>query len=311
MTAHLPPSAPVPAPPARRRGLMLAASAAVLFAAGLAQAQTPAGDPLIAKVDGVEIRQSDLAMAAEDVGQSMPQGATEEAKREYLVNYMTDMILLSKAAEAKKIPDDAEFKRRLAFARSKVLMETLLIDAGKGAVTTEAMKEVYQDAVKQMGDEPEVHARHILIRVPDQSDQKASDEAEGKIKTAIGRIKKGEDFAALAKELTEDPSGKQDGGDLGYFTKDQMVPEFADAAFKLDKGAISEPIKTQFGWHVLKVEDKRMKQPPEFDKVKDQLESYVTRKAQVELVTKLRADAKIERLDAPKPAPAAPAEPKK
>jgi peptidyl-prolyl cis-trans isomerase C len=134
------------------------------------------------------------------------------------------------------------------------------------------------------------------------------------VKGVIARLKKGEDFATIAKELTEDPSGKQDGGDLGYFTKDQMVPEFAEVAFKLDKGQISEPVKTQFGWHVLKVEDKRKREAPTFVKVKDQLETYVVRKAQVDLVAKLRADAKIERLD--KPADAAkgetkPAEPKK
>jgi peptidyl-prolyl cis-trans isomerase C len=309
--------------PQRRRWTVLAATAAVLAAAGLSYAQTApqpaAGDPLIAKVNGVEIHRSDLALAEEDVGQSMPAN-TEDAKRDYLVNYLTDMILLSKAAEAKKIPDDADFKRRLNFARNKVLMETLLIGEGKGAVNNEAMQKVYQEAIKQMGDEQEVHARHILFRVPDASDKKASEEAEAKVKTTIARAKKGEDFAALAKELTEDPAGKQDGGDLGYFTKDQMVPEFSDVAFKLDKGQLSEPVKTQFGWHVLKVEDKRKKEPPAFDKVKDQLETYVVRKAQVELVTKLRADAKIERLDKPaadakpadKPAePAKPAEPKK
>ena len=110
---------------------------------------------------------------------------TEEAKRDYLVNYLTDMILLSKAAEAKKIPDDADFKRRLAFTRNKVLMEALLISEGKGAVNDEAMKKVYQEAIKQMGDEQEVHARHILFRVPDAGDKKASDDAEAKVKTTI------------------------------------------------------------------------------------------------------------------------------
>ena len=110
----------------------------------------------------------------------------------------------------------------------------------------------------------------------------------------IARLKKGEDFAKVASEVTEDPSGKANGGDLGYFSKEQMVPEFADAAFKLDKGQISEPVKTQFGWHVIKVEDKRIKPPPKFEDVKPQIEQYVTRKAQAELVTKLRADAKIE-----------------
>ncbi len=296
MSLHLLSHASLTSPGARRRWMVLAAATTVLATAGLGYAQTATSDPLVAKVNGVEIRQSDLAMAEEDVGQSMPAN-TEEAKRDYLVSYVTDMILLSKAAEERKITDNTEFKRRLAFARNKVLMEALLIGEGKSAVTDEAMKKVYQEATKQIGDEQEVHARHILFRVPDAADKKASEEAEAKVKATIERVKKGEDFATLAKELTEDPSGKQDGGDLGYFTKDQMVPEFAEAAFKLDKGQISDPIKTQFGWHVLRVEDKRKREAPAFDKVKDQLETYVVRKAQVDLVAKLRAEAKIERLD--------------
>ena len=299
--------------PARRSLTALAAAAAVVAMSAYAYSQTapssPAGDPLIATVNGVEIHQSDLTLAEEDIGQNMPANS-EEAKRDYLVSYMTDMILLSKAAEAKKIPDQPDFKRRLSFARNKVLMEALLIGEGKGAVSNEAMQKVYQDAVKQMGEEQEVHARHILFRA-DGTDPKTSEAAETKVKATIERLKKGEDFATLAKELTEDPSGKQDGGDLGYFTKEQMVPEFAEVAFKLDKGQISDPVKTQFGWHVLKVEDKRKKEAPSFEKVKDQLETYVVRKAQVDLVSKLRADAKIERLDKPQTSEAKPAEPKK
>ncbi len=294
---------------ARRSWTILATATAVLATAAIAWAQTaaPAGsDPLVARVNGVEIHQSDLTQAAEEVGQNIP-GGTEEAKRDYLVNYVSDMILLTKAAEAKNIPDNADFKRRLQFARNKVLMEVLLIGEGKSAVTPEAMQKVYQDAVKQMGNEQEVNARHILFRVAEAGDAKAGDDAETKIKAVAARLKKGEDFATLAKELTEDPSGKQNGGDLGYFTKDEMVPEFAEVAFKLDKGQISEPVKTQFGWHILKVEDKRKREAPSFDKVKDELETYVMRKAQVDLVTKLRADAKIERLD--KPAETAPATP--
>jgi peptidyl-prolyl cis-trans isomerase C len=234
-----------------------------------------------------------------------------EAQQDYLVQFVADMILVSKAAEDKKFGDSADFKRKLEFARKKLLMEGLLQSVGKQGLTDAAMHQVYDEAVKQIGDEKEVHARHILFRAPT-SDDKAGKEAEDKVKAVIARLKKGEDFAKVAGEVTEDPSGKANGGDLGYFTKEQMVPEFSDAAFKLEAGQISEPVKTQFGWHVIKVEEKRTKPAPKFEDVKPQIENFVTRKAQAELVTKLRADAKVERMDKPakaedKPAPAAPA----
>jgi peptidyl-prolyl cis-trans isomerase C len=269
---------------------------------------------VVAKVNGTEIHQSDLAVAEAEAGQIPPMSPA--AKKDYLVQFMSDMILVSKAAEDKKIGDSADFKRRVDFARKKLLMTDLFQQVGKEALTDAAMHKVYDDAVKTMGTEKEVHARHILIRAA-AGDEKASKAAEDKIKAVIARLKKGEDFATVAKEVTEDPSGKANGGDLGYFTKEQMVPEFADVAFKLDKGQISGPVKTQFGWHVIKVEDSRMKPPPTFEEVKPQIEQFVTRKAQAELVAKLRAGAKIEKFyktdDEKKPdAPAAPAEaPKK
>ena len=152
-----------------------------------------------------------------------------------------------------------------------------------------------------------MHARHILFRVTDPADEAASKAAEAKAKAAVVKLKGGADFAKLAGELTEDPSGKADGGDLGYFTKDQMVPEFAEVAFKMEPGAISDPVKSQFGWHVIKVEDKRDRPVPEFEKVKDQLQVFVARKSQTDLVTKLRAEAKIERVEAKPPTAPAPA----
>jgi len=253
-------------------------------------------DPLVAKVNGVEVHQSDLAAAEDEAGQIPPM--SPEAKQDYLVQFVADMILVSQAAQDKKFGDSADFKRKLEFARKKLLMEGLLQSAGKEAITDDAMHKVYDEAVKQIGEEKEVHARHILFRAP-AGDEKAGKEAEDKIKAVIVRLKKGEDFAKVAGEVTEDPSGKANGGDLGYFTKDQMVPEFSDTAFKLETGQISEPVKTQFGWHVIKVEDKRTKQAPKFEEVKPQIENFVVRKAQAELVTKLRADAKIERMDKP------------
>jgi peptidyl-prolyl cis-trans isomerase C len=275
-----------------RQAYFLAATLALLLAAA-APLRAQDTDPLVAKVNGIEIHQSDLGIAEEEAGQLPPM--SPDAKKDYLVQFMADVILIAKAAEAKKMGDGADFNRRIAFARNKLLMERLLQSVGKEALTDAAMHTVYDEAVKQMTPEQEVHARHILIRAA-AGDDKASKQAEDKIKAVIARVKKGEDFAKLAGELTEDPSGKANGGDLGYFSKEQMVPEFSDTAFKLDKGQISEPVKTQFGWHVIKVEDKRVKAVPTFEQVKPQIEQYVTRKAQADLVTSLRASAKIEKM---------------
>lgn len=289
---------------ARRAGI--AATALTLLLASSAPLFAQDKDPVVAKVNGTEIRQSDVNFAEEEAGQ-LPQ-MTPEQKQDYLVQFMADMILVSKAAEEKKLGDTAEFKRKLAFNRNKLLMEALLTQTGKEALTDEAMKKVYDDALKQMGEEKEVHARHILIRAA-AGDEKASKEAEDKIKAIIVRLNKGEDFAKVASETTEDPSGKANGGDLGFFSKEQMVPEFSDVAFSLEKGKISGPVKTQFGWHVIKTEETRVKPQPKFEDVKPQIESFVTRRAQAEMVTKLRESAKIERLDKPATPPAAPAAP--
>ena len=285
------------------RPVAIAAGLAVVLASGLALAQAPAADPVIARINGVEIRQSDIAIAEEDLGRDIPAN-DEQGKRDYVVGYLTDMILIAKAAEAQKIPDSAAFKQKLAWLRYKALMETVLSAESKTATAEPNLRKIYEDATKQMMGEEEVRARHILFRVTDPNNPALSKAAEDKVKATIERLKKGEDFAALAQTLTEDPSGKQNGGDLGFFTRDQMVPEFSEVAFRLQKGQVSDPVKTQFGWHVLKVEDKRQRAAPPFEQVREEIEQFATRKAQVDFVTKLRADAKIERLDKP-------AEPKK
>ena len=290
----------------RAAGFATAALALLLVSAAPLLAQDK--DPVVAKVNGTDIRQSDINFAEEEAGQLPPM--SPEQKQDYLVQFMADMILVSKTADDKKLGDTPDFKRKLAFNRNKLLMEALLTQTGKEALTEEAMKKVYDDALKQMGEEKEVHARHILIRAA-AGDEKAGKEAEEKIKAIIVRLNKGEDFAKVANELTEDPSGKANGGDLGFFSKEQMVPEFSDTAFGLEKGKISGPVKTQFGWHVIKTEETRVKPQPKFEDVKPQIESFVTRKAQAEMVTKLREAAKIERLDKPATPAPAPTEPAK
>jgi peptidyl-prolyl cis-trans isomerase C len=286
----------LPHSPPHKRRIGQAAIAAVLFtvlaASGCsketsseAPAPVSASDPVVARVNGVDIRESDLALAEEDLGADM-QSVSPEARREHLISYLADIILVNQVAEKKKLADNPEFKRRLAFLRNKLLMGYELQEEAKAAINDEALQQTYNDAVKSIGGQEEVRARHILV------------DSEDEAKTLLDQIKGGADFATIAKEKSKDP-GAAEGGDLGYFTKDQMVPEFAEVAFKMYPGQLSNPVKTQFGWHIIKVEDKRTKQPPEFDKVKDQIEAYLARKSQSEFISKLRQSAKIERLDKP------------
>lgn len=276
----------------------IVAAAALLMTAPAARTFAQNSDPVIAKVDGVEVRESDVTLAEEDLGSNIPQQLTGDAKRDFIISYLTDIMLVAKAAEAKQVPDSKEFKSRLAFIRNKLLMESILQSEGKGAVNDKAMRQVYDEAVKQMSTEEEVRARHILVPT------------EAEAKAILAEITKGADFEKLAKEKSKDPGAAAQGGDLGYFTKEQMVPEFADMAFKMSKGTISDPVKSQFGWHIIKVEDKRSKTPPPFEQVKDQVETFVIRKAQADYVTKLRGAAKIERMEKPADKTEKPAEKK-
>src|SRR5215211_4422644 len=268
----------------RASGILGLAAACLLVLALPLRAQD--ADPVVARVNGADIRASDLSIAEEELGSNLPAMAGE-AKRDYLVAYLSDTLLVAQAAETQKLADTADFKRRLAFARNKLLSETLLQQEAKAALSDTAMRKVYDDAVKQMGAEKEVHARHILVETEDEAKQIAAE------------LKQGADFNELAKRSKE-PGAAERGGDLGYFTKDQMVPAFAEAAFKLEPGKVSDPVKSEFGWHVIKV--------------KDQIETYLARRSQSEMVAKLRADAKIERVEAKTPAAPTPApatEPKK
>jgi peptidyl-prolyl cis-trans isomerase C len=271
------------AKPGPRLGLAAAGCLAMVLLAGPVRAED--ANPVLAKVNGSEIRKSDVALAEEELGPSLAQ-MDAATKDENVLAFLIDMKIVSKAAEDKKVQDSDDFKRRMTFTRSRLLMDNLLASEGKAATTDDAMKKVYEEASKQITGEQEVHARHILVETEDQA------------KAVEDELKKGADFAELAKKKSKDP-GASDGGDLGFFTKDQMVPEFSTVAFALEPGKVSDPVKTQFGWHVIKVEEKRNRKAPDFDQVKSQIETYVTRKAQADYVAKLREAAKIERLDKP------------
>jgi len=258
---------------------------AALLSAPAATVRAQDSDPVIARINGVDIHESEIAYAEEEIGSNIPNMPPEQ-KRDYLITYLADVVLLSQAADQQKLADRPDVKRRLAFDHNRLLMEALLQGVGHAAVSAEAEHKVYEDAVKQMTNEQEVRARHILVPTEEEA------------KAILAELKKGADFAALAKEKSKDP-GAAEGGDLGYFSKEQMVPEFAEVAFKLEKGQISDPVKTQFGWHIIEVEDKRTKPTPTFEQVKAQIDNYIAHRAQSEMVEKLRSAGKVERLDKP------------
>jgi peptidyl-prolyl cis-trans isomerase C len=274
--------------PVTKTGLRFGLATALVGCLALALIAGPgraADDPVLAKVNGAEIKKSDVAMAEEELGPSLAQ-MDPATKDENVLSFLIDMKIVSKAAEDKKVADSEEFKKRLAFARSRLLMDNLLAQEGKAATTPDSMKKVYEEASKQITGEQEVRARHILV------------ETEDEAKAVKAELDKGADFAELAKKKSKDP-GSADGGDLGFFTKEQMVPEFSAVAFAMEPGKISDPVKSQFGWHIIKVEEKRSRKAPDFEQVKAQIEQYVTRKAQADYVAKLRAEAKVERTDQP------------
>src|ERR1041385_6846866 len=209
----------------------LVAVLALSLALGLGAGAQDA-DKVVARVNGTDIKASDVAIAEEDIGANLAQ-MPPESRREYLTAYLTDMALVAKAAEGRKLGDSDEFKQRLAYYRNKVLMDLLLQSEAKAAVSEGAMHQLYDEAAKQMVGQQEVRARHILVKTEDEA------------KAIVAELRKGADFAELARQKSTDP-GASEGGDLGYFPKEDMVPEFADAAFKLEKGQISEPVHTRF-----------------------------------------------------------------
>jgi peptidyl-prolyl cis-trans isomerase C len=260
------------------------ALAAVLSGAALAQEAK-----VVARVDGVAITEEDVKVALEELSPTLPQQLDAAQRRTYTIDYLIDLKIVAATAAKEKVADTPDFKRRMEQTRDRLLMESLLTREGDKGASEAAMKTFYDETVKTLKPGQELKARHILV------------EKEEEAKAAAERIKKGEDFAKLAAELSKDPGSGKEGGDLGWFEQERMVPEFGAAAAKLEKGAVSDIVKTQFGFHIIKLEDKRDKPIPAFDAVKDQLKRYLVQKSQQDFVLKLREGAKVERLEAAAP----------
>ncbi len=259
-------------------------AAIILLAFSLTAAGAQA--KVLAKVNGVEITDEDFKVAMDDIGPGLPAQVQGPERDAYVLDYLIDLKIVARKAEADKMDGGADFLRRMAYQRDKALMEGLFGMIARDATTDAELRKVYNEVSGSQKAEPEIRARHILVATEDEA------------RAAFRRVRGGEDFAKVADAISKDPGSQ--GGDLGWFTRDRMVPEFADAAFRLDKGQISDPVKSQFGWHVIKLEEKRSKSFPDFEQVKDQVKSYVIQKAQTDQIVKLREAAKIEKApDAP------------
>lgn len=271
--------------------LIKAAVAAALLAAPLptaihiAQTAKAQGqDKVVAKVNGKTITEADMQLAEAEIGNELG-SIPAEARRRVILEYVIENQLFADAAEAAKLGSGAAFEERMNYWRRRALREYYFEAELKNSVSDADAKKFYDQQVGSAKAQEEVRARHILV------------DNEALAKELQERIGKGEDFVALAKEHSKDPGSKDDGGDLGYFSKGQMVPVFEETAFALKPGQVSAPVKSQFGWHIVKLEDRRQRGAPPFDAIKERLiASMIHRKAQ-EVAADLRAKAQLEYVD--------------
>ena len=253
-------------------------------------------DPIVAIVGGQEIHFSDVAAAQQRLPEQY-RSAPLAAIYPSLVERLIDQELIVIAGRKANLGEDEEVRRRMALLEDDVIRDVYVDRHVRGIVTDEALRRRYEEFAQTIPPKEEIKARHILL------------EAEEEARAVIEEIEGGADFAVVAKEKSIGPSA-DGGGDLGYFTRDAMVPEFADAAFEMQPGEVSAaPVKTAFGWHVIKVEDRRSGAPPGFEEMRGQLASEMSQAAVSELIEALRANTAIERFElGGTPAPSAPAQ---
>jgi peptidyl-prolyl cis-trans isomerase C len=237
----------------------------------------------VAKVNGQDITQGELKFAEAEIGSELA-GVPAESRRRVLVEYLIEAHLMAQAAEKAQLAGNPDFEARLKYYRMRALRDAFFENKVRDSVGEGAARQLYDDRVKTIPAQQEVRARHILV--------KTEDEAKKVAKEIAG----GADFAEAAKKYSQD-SGGEGGGDLGYFSRGQMVKAFEDAAFALEKGKVSAPVQSEFGWHLIKVEDKRDRQPPTFEEVKDQITASLIQAKLQSTVQEMRDQAKIEIVD--------------
>lgn len=285
--------------PSLRVGLALAVA---LGAATALNAQpvpvTPPGDPVVARVDGEPILLSDLAAAMRDLPEEL-RGAPTQMLYPLLLDQIIAGRSVTAAARRAGLDRDEEVRARIRRAEEQELQQAWLTREIASRVTDAAIRARYDRDVANRPAEEEVRARHILV--PTESEARA----------ALAEVRGGADFTAVAQRRSSGP-GAREGGDLGFFRRGDMVPEFTEAAFALQPGQISEnPVRSPFGWHVIKVEERRRAAPPPFEEVSNAIRQQLLEAEVTAAVERARGEARIERfnLDGSAPRPTDSAEP--
>ncbi len=273
--------------------LRAGAAALVMAFSAPATAQTGGAaakvDPVVATVDGQAIKLSDVVTAVRELPEEY-----RDRPAEALFASMLDQIiiatLLANEAGRLKLADDPAVRARIDEARDQILSNAYLERRVGAAVTEAALRARFASTTAPAGSNDEVRARHILVRT------------EAEAKAILGRLRGGADFAKLARTSSIGPS-RTGGGDLGFFTRAKMVPAFAEAAFALKEGEVSQPVKTQFGWHVIKVEARRQGRQPRFEDAAEALRAEMSGEVVSAVIAELRGKANIVRFNADGSAP--------
>ena len=239
---------------------------------------------VLVKVDGKDITLADVKLAEAEIGtdiSSIPEGDRLRA----IVEYLIDNNVLAAAAEKENMGSGPAFDARVAYYKKRALRDAYTEAKVKNGVAEADAKKVYDDQVAKIPAQEEIHARHILV------------EKEDEAKAIVDRLGKGEKFEDIAKTASKDPGSGANGGDLGFFSRGQMVKPFEEAAFTLKPGEVSKPVQSQFGWHIIRLEEKRNRPLPTFDSVKERILSSLTQKKSQEVMALLRGAAKIDVVD--------------
>ena len=265
----------------RHKLLATAALAAGLSFGASAVAQE---DAVVAKVGDLEILQSELDLAVANLDPQLQQ-LPDEQKRVAALSGAIDVKLLAQGAAEEGLAETEDFQKRMEYIKDRELHNAYFRKHVVDAVTDEEVKARYEKEIAALPKQEEVNARHILVKTEEEA------------KAVIADLDAGKDFAELAKAKSED-SNKDNGGDLGWFSKGRMVPEFEEAAFALEKGAYTKtPVQSQFGFHVIKLEDRRDVQPPALEQVEPQVHQLIMRDKYLALIEKAKAEQTVEVMD--------------